>query len=194
MADLMVRRRADWLSRHVLPHEPALRAWLLKHVGSHADVDDVVQECYAVLLSIDDVEHIRNVRSYLFTAAKSVILQGLRRAKVVQIEGVAEIERLEVADGQHTPESHTLAVQEMRHLEHCISQLPNKCRRVFLLRKVQGVSQRDIAAQLGISENTVEKHIVKALKYLGQAWSVCAPATAISGMGGVAGKEAGGEK
>ena len=172
MAVAFSRQRADWLSRHVLLHEPVLRAWLIRHVKDHADVDDVIQECYALLMSMDDVGHIRNARSYLFTAAKSVVLQGLRRAKVVQIESVGEIERLEIAGDSPSPESHASGVQQLRYLERCVAQLPGRCRQVFLLRKVQGVSQREIAAQLGISENTVEKHIVKALKYLGQALAV----------------------
>ncbi len=171
-ADPMMRMRANWLAQNVLPHEPALRGWLIRHVRDHADVDDVIQECYALLMSMDEVDHIHNVRGYLFTAAKSVVLQGLRRAKVVQIDSVGEIERLDVADEHPSPESHASAVQEMRYLEQCIGQLPAKCRRVFLLRKMQGMPQRDIAARLGISENTVEKHIVKALKYLGQALAV----------------------
>ncbi|WP_221625993.1 sigma-70 family RNA polymerase sigma factor [Pseudoxanthomonas sp. 3HH-4] len=167
-----MKRRAIWLSQNVLPHEPALRAWLIRHVRDHASVDDVIQECYALLMSMEDVDHIQHARSYLFTAAKSVVLQSLRRAKVVQIESVGEIERLDVADDNPSPESHASAVQEMRYLEHCIGQLPTKCRRVFLLRKMQGMPQRDIARELGISENTVEKHMVKALKYLAQALAV----------------------
>lgn len=172
MADSAIGKRASWLSQQILPHEPALRAWLIRHVRNHVDVDDVVQECYALLMSMDDVSHIHNTRSYLFVAAKSVVLQGLRRAKVVQIDSVGEIERLEVAGEDPSPESNASTVQELRYLERCIGQLPTKCRQVFVLRKMQGMPQRDIAAQLGISENTVEKHIVKALKYLGQALAV----------------------
>ncbi len=166
------RLRAVWLSRHILPHEPVLRGWLARHVRNHADVDDVIQECYALLMSMEDVGHIRDPRSYLFVTAKSVILQGLRRAKVVDIESIGEIGRLDVDSGLPSPESHVSGVQELRYLERCIAQLPGRCREVFMLRKVKGLAQRDIAASLGISENTVEKHMVKALKYLGQALAV----------------------
>ncbi|WP_440470654.1 RNA polymerase sigma factor [Pseudoxanthomonas sp.] len=161
--------RAMWLSQHVLPHEPVLRAWLVRHVGDLADVDDVIQESYAQLMSLEQVSHIQNVRSYLFTIAKSVVLQGLRRAKVVPIESIGEIERLEIALDAPSPESHASGVQELRHLDRCIAQLPAKCKQAFLMRRVHGLAQREIAQRLGVSENTVEKHIVKALRHLSQA-------------------------
>lgn len=185
-----LRERAGWLSRNVLPHEPILRGWLVRHVRCHADVDDVIQECYALLMSMEDVGHIRDARSYLFVTAKSVILQGLRRAKVVDIESIGEIGRLEIASDLPSPESHASGVQELRYLEHCIGQLPERCREVFMLRKMKGLPQRDIAVRLGISENTVEKHMVKALKYLGQALAVDRSTTGRQDRRGPGGKEA----
>lgn len=163
------RERAKWLVQHVLPHERVLRGWLINNFCDYADVDDVIQECYALMMSMEDVDHIKDVRSYLLAAARSVVLQGLRRAKVVHIESVGEIGRLGIASETPSPESHASGVQELRHLERCVAQLPERCREVFLMRKMNGLSQRQIAERLGISENTVEKHMVKALKYLGLA-------------------------
>lgn len=190
MGSPLSEHRALWLSQHVLPHEPALRAWLARHVRNLADVDDVVQETYAVLMTLERVGHIENPRSYLFTTAKSLVLQGIRRAKVVPIDSVGEIERLPVEEDAPTPESHAASVQELRHLEACIGQLPAKCREAFLLRKVQGMPQREIAAHMGVSENTVEKHIVKALKYLSVALMARGAAERHAAAGRRAGKEA----
>lgn len=163
------QQRAQWLAQHVLPHEPALRAWLRGRVRELADVDDVVQESYALLAGLDSTAHIQDPRSYLFTTAKSVILQGLRRARVVSIETVGEIERLDLRDEALSPERHASAVQELRRISQHIARLPDKCGEAFTLRKVQGLGQREIAARMGISENTVEKHIGKALRLLGEA-------------------------
>src|SRR3546814_4057143 len=51
--------RARWLATQVLPHEPALRAWLSRRLGAGLEVDDVVQEAYAVLVELPAVAHIR---------------------------------------------------------------------------------------------------------------------------------------
>ena len=178
---LIARERAAWLVQHVLPHERVLRGWLVNNFRDQVDVDDVVQECYALMMSMDDVSHIKDVRSYLLTAVRSVVLQGLRRAKVVHIESVGEIGRLDIASETPSPESNASGIQELRHLERCVGQLPQRCREVFLMRKMKGLSQRQISERLGISENTVEKHMVKALKYLGLA--LAAGEWAVSGSG-----------
>lgn len=163
------QQRAQWLAQQVLPHEPALRAWLRRYVRELADVDDVVQESYALLAALDSTVHIQDARSYLFTTAKSVILQGLRRARVVSIETVGDIERLGLHEEALSPERHFSAVQELRRISQHVARLPGKCGEAFMLRKVQGLAQREIAARMGISENTVEKHIGKALRLLGEA-------------------------
>ncbi|MBB6335866.1 RNA polymerase sigma-70 factor (ECF subfamily) [Xanthomonas arboricola] len=159
-------QRAAWLATQILPHEPALRRWLRKHAPGNVDCDDVIQETYAILAGLGEVGHIANPRAYLFTAAQSVLLQQVRRARIVSIESVAEIERLDITQDERSPERHAIAGQELRRIGEALAALPDKCRQVFLLRKVDGLSQREIAARLGISENTVEKHIVKGLRLL----------------------------
>ncbi len=158
--------RAAWLATQILPHEPALRRWLRKHAPGNVDCDDVIQETYAILAGLGEVAHIANPRAYLFTAAQSVLLQQVRRARIVSIESVAEIERLDITQDERSPERHAIAGQELRRIGEALAALPDKCRQVFVLRKVDGLSQREIAARLGISENTVEKHIVKGLRLL----------------------------
>lgn len=141
----------------------------------------MIQETYAILAGLGEVAHIANPRAYLFTAAQSVLLQQVRRARIVSIESVAEIERLDITQDERSPERHAIAGQELRRIGEALSALPDKCRQVFLLRKVDGLSQREIAARLGISENTVEKHIVKGLRLLMARMGrtrVCAPAAA----------------
>lgn len=162
--------RAAWLARCVLPHEPALRAWLLRRGRGHLDVDDIVQEAYAVLATLADVAHIHNPRAYLFTTAQSIVLQHVRRAQVVSLEAVTDIDQYAGEDIVQ-PERYAQACQEWRHARSLMAVLQGKCRQVFLLRKVEGMSQKEVAAAMGISESTVEKHMSKALRLMAQALS-----------------------
>lgn len=161
--------RARWLADEVIPHEPALRSWLHGHAPASMEVDDIVQEAYAVLAGLDEVGHILNPRAYLFTVARSVMLQQLRRARIVPIVAVAEVERLSILTDDITPERSAVAGQDLRRTGALIASLPGKCREAFVLRRVEGLPQREIARRMGVSENTVEKHIGKALRLLMEA-------------------------
>lgn len=178
-------QRTRWLVDNVLPHEPALRAWLgarlRGRLGEHLEVDDVVQETWAVLAGLESVDGVRNPRAYLYTVARSVILQHLRRARIVSIEAVADIDQLPIAEDAHCPERRLAAHQELRRLAERIAALPAKCREAFTLRKVHGLSQREIARRMGISENTVEKHIGKGLRLLMRTLAAEANAAAQTG-------------
>src|SRR5690606_18639773 len=142
--------RARWLATQVLPHEPALRAWLSRRLGAALEVDDVVQEAYAVLVELPGVVHVRERRAYFFTTARSVVLQRVRRSRIVAIEAVAEIDRLDIGHDERSPDRHAIAGQELRRIGALVAALPAKCREAFMLRKVQGLSQREIATRMRI--------------------------------------------
>jgi len=58
--------------------------------------------------------------------------------------------------------------QELELLTQAIQSLPTRCRQILTLRKIYGQSQKQVAAQLGISENTVEAQGTIALRKLGE--------------------------
>ncbi len=162
----LARERAAWLAEHILPCEAALRDWLRRRLSLRQDVDDVIQETYAILAGMADVSHILQPRAYVYSVAHSVVLQQLRRAQVVSIEAVAEIDRVAIVGDEVSPERMASSRQELARIGALIDSLPEKCRQAFVLRRVEGYSQREIAERMQISENTVEKHICKGIRVL----------------------------
>lgn len=160
-ADL--RSRAAWLGRHVIPHEPALRNWLRRRVAQPGDVDDVVQEVYARLAALPSVDHIETPKTYAFQVASSVILNRARRSKVVSIELIGGFEGFDVAADEPSPETIAVDRDQLRQLARTLAQLPARVAEVFRLRRVEGLSQRDVAVRLGIAESTVEKHMARGV-------------------------------
>jgi RNA polymerase sigma factor (sigma-70 family) len=163
---LATHERAIWLARHVLPQEPALRAWLSRRPLAGLEVDDIVQETYAILAALERVDHILNPRTYMFEVAKSVVLRSLRRSRIVAFEALAEAEGMEPPSDEPSPETVAADRQELSRIAALIAGLPAKCREAFTLRKVHGLSQREVAQRMGVSENTVEKHVSKGLGVL----------------------------
>jgi RNA polymerase sigma factor (sigma-70 family) len=158
--------RACWLAQHVLPCEPRLRSWLARRRVADLDIDDIVQETYAMLAELDNVDHIRNPRTYVYSVAHSIILQHVRRRRIVSIEAMAELDQLSIYSDEPTPEEALSDFQELRRIARLIACLPRKCREAFTLRKMEGLSQREVASRMRVSENTVEKHMGKALRLL----------------------------
>jgi RNA polymerase sigma-70 factor (ECF subfamily) len=155
-----------------------LRSWLRSHRLINADVEDIVQETYAALASLDRVDHIRDSRTYLFSVARRLMVRCLRRKRVISIDAMAEVDLSELQTDEPSPEAQADSGRELRRVAEQIETLPAKCRRAFLLRKVDGLSQAQIAAEMGISENTVEKHLGKALRLLMTLCGRSAPAEA----------------
>ena len=153
--------RAIWLGRHVLPHEAALRAWLKRRNLVGLEIDDVIQETYTRLFQAESVAHIQDARNYAFQVAGSVVIDHLRRMKVVPIVSVPGLEYLEVDSQEPSPERQVIDRDELTRLAGMIARLPGKIRDVFTLRRVHGLSQREVAARLRLAESTVEKHMAK---------------------------------
>lgn len=163
--------RALWLAQHVLPHEPAVRGWLRRSRHAEPDIDDIVQETYARLVSAPVLDGIRNVRAYVFRTAHSVVADRFRRKSVVSIGDLSEIDVLGQAVETLTPEDHVGGRNELAILAEMIRRLPEKTARVFVLSRVSGLSQKAIAERTGFPESTVEKHIAKAFRLLMAAYA-----------------------
>lgn len=158
--------RALWLARNICPHEPALRRWLSARVRDGHQIDDIVQETYAKMATVASVEHIENPRAYFFRVALNVMATEIRRAPVVSLDSLSEIERMGIEAPDERIDTMAEMRQELRLVAEAIAQLPDKCREVFILRKIHGLSQREIASRLGVSENTVEKHVGRGIRHL----------------------------
>lgn len=160
------RERTRWFLRNILPHEPALRSWLMRRYPLGLEVEDIIQEAYAILADLDRVDGILYPRAYLFQVARSVITKHVRRARVVSIHAVEDVAQFEHADDRPSPEQVAIDRDELGRVARAISAMPSKTQQAFILRRVDGLSQREIAARMAISENTVEKHISRGLRFL----------------------------
>jgi RNA polymerase sigma factor (sigma-70 family) len=155
-----------WVGSHVLPHEAAVRAWLRRWTGRAQDIDDVIQEAYSRLASLDSVAHIGSGRAYLFQTTRNIVLEQVRRSKIIRIDNVTDIGTLSIVDEAPPLDRVVAGARELQRVEQLIDRLPVKCRRVFVLRRVHGVSQREIAGMFGISESAVEKLAMRGLKLI----------------------------
>jgi RNA polymerase sigma factor (sigma-70 family) len=155
-----------WVGSHVLPHESAVRVWLRRWTGREQDVDDVIQEAYCRLAAMQDITHVGNGRAYLFQTTRNIVLEEVRRSKIVRIDNLTDMGSLSIVDETPPVDRIVGGARELQRVQELIERLPLKCRRVFVLRRIHGVSQREIARMLGITQAAVEKQAARGLKLI----------------------------
>lgn len=153
-----------WFKEEVLPHEPMLRGWLRTQFPSLTDPDDLVQETFARVLQARAAAPIASAKAFLFTTARNLALDQVRRRKIIGIDALTETTAKFVFDDVPGVSETVGRRQELELLTQAIQSLPERCRQVLTLRKIYGLSQREIAAQLGISEHTVEAQVGNGMR------------------------------
>ena len=172
----MIRYRAamqcaldTWFTEEILVHEGALLRYL-QHCWPHRDdIHDLRQELYARVYEAAAKALPTQPKSFLFASARHLMTDRLRRSKVVSIEPMGDFEPSHVLVDDVSPERWCGGRQALRRLSDAFDRLPDRCREVVWLRRVEDLSQKDVAMRLGISEKTVEKHIAKGMRLLADA-------------------------
>ncbi|HEY0945452.1 MAG TPA: RNA polymerase sigma factor [Opitutaceae bacterium] len=153
-----------WFREEVQVHREALRAWLGSHFASLRDLDNVVQETMVRVWRVRLSKEVPSPRALLFATAHNLAVDQLRREKIVPMDSLTEVARLPVYEERPSPAEASVRQQEIEFLKQAIQSLPTKCRQVLTLRKIYGLSQKEIAAQLGISEHTVEAQVANGMR------------------------------
>lgn len=152
-----------WFAENVQPHEGMLRAWLQSRVVARHEIDDIVQESFIRVLRAREKGEVRSPKAFLFATARNLAIDLARHGQVARTEPLVINEALTVLEeGDDIPE--TIARnQELEFLTEAIQSLPDRCRQIFTLRKVYGLSQPEIARQLGLSQHTVSAQLTIGL-------------------------------
>jgi len=155
-----------WFVEEILVHEGALRHYLARHWPNVDERADLRQEVYARVYQAAASELPRHPKAFLLTTARHLVVDRARRGKVVSIEPMGDLEPLHVLVDEVSPERWCGGRQVLRRLSDALDRLPDRCREVVWLRRVEELSQREVAQRMGITEKTVEKHIAKGMRLL----------------------------
>jgi len=155
-----------WFAREVLPHEAALVRYLGRICPNRSDIFDLRQDVYVRVFEAAKTHRPPHLRALLFTTARHLVVDRIRRSRIVSIEPAGDPEALNVVIDEISPERRLNARQELRRLGIAFGLLPPKCREVVWLRKVDEMPQAEVARLLGISVRTVEFHVQKGMRLL----------------------------
>ena len=147
----------------------SLTRFLRQFFDSPADVEDVLQETFLKVFEAEHTTIISSPKAFLFKTAKNLSLNELSKRRTRKTDAVADTDLLSVLISEcngydSQPELETAVEERLAMACELVDQLSPRVREVFILRKVHGLKQREIAERLGIAESTVEKHIAKGLE------------------------------
>lgn len=158
----------QWFACEILPHEEALTRFLVRAWPRRDEVHDLRQEIYTRVYQSAGAQRPRLPKSFLFATARHLLTDRLRRNRVVSIEAMGDLHDSNVLTDERSPERWLDSRQALKRLAEALDRLPDRCREVVWLRRVEDLPQKQIAARLGISEKTVEKQIAKGARLIAQ--------------------------
>ena len=156
----------SWFAREILPHEDSLVRYLTRTWPHRDDIHDLRQEIYIRVYEAAAKARPLSPKSFMFATARHLMADRIRRGRIVSIESTADLDALNVLVDEISPEQRASARQELGRLAQAFDLLPPQCRKVVWMRKVEGISQKDVAQGLGITEGAVEKQITKGVRLL----------------------------
>jgi RNA polymerase sigma factor (sigma-70 family) len=156
--------RELWFRQEVYAHESTLKGYLRGTFPSVRDIDDIVQESYVRIWKARGAHPIQSAKAFLFKVARHVALDLVRRNKTSRIDALGGSSALRVIDDGPDPRDTASIREKLDLLADAVVSLPPRCREVIILHKIKGLSQKEVAAKLGLSERTVENHCQSGVK------------------------------
>ncbi len=157
-----------WFESEILVHEEVLMRYLARVWPRREDLRDLRQEAYARVYEAALQTRPQNAKAFLFSITRYIMIDRLRRERIVSIQTVGDNDFANDLIEEMTPERWAGGQQELVRLAQAFDRLPPRCREVVWMRRVQDISQKDVAEQLRISQKTVEHQVAKGSRLLAQ--------------------------
>jgi RNA polymerase sigma factor (sigma-70 family) len=158
-----------WFVREVLPLEAALMQFLHHNWRKAGDIADLRQEVYARVCEAARKQIPHPVKPFVFTIARNLLIDRVRREQIVPIDAVSDLDALGIAMDVPGPDRAVMAREELRRLQGALDRLPQRCREIVVLARIEGLSGREIAGRMGISEPAVSQQLDNGMRALADA-------------------------
>lgn len=159
----------SWFQREILPHEAALVRFLSRKWVRQNEVHDIRHDIYVRVLEAAERELPHSPKAFLFSVARKLLVDRVRRERIVAFDLLADVDSLNVLIDELSPERQATGREQMHRLSRLFRRLPPRCRQVVWMRRIEDLPQKEIARRLGIAEATVEKHLMRGIGLLTDA-------------------------
>lgn len=158
----------QWFNQEVHPHGSQLKAHLRNSFPSIRDLDDVVQESYLRVWRAKAVRPIQSAKAFLFKVGRHIALDLVRRDRISPVTIAGDLASLPVLEDRLDAAEILTEQEKISLVGDAIVALPARTRAAIILHKVKGLSQADVARELGCTEKAVEHQIARGVQLCGQ--------------------------
>ncbi len=137
--------------------------YLRRNWRNESDLPDFCQDVYVRVYEAAKTELPEKPKSFVLTTARNLLADRVRRERIVPIEAVGDVDALNAIIDEPGPERIVAARDELRVLQAALDRLPQRSREAVYLRQVEGLSRREIAARMGVGEETVKQHLTNGM-------------------------------
>ena len=141
-----------------------LLAVVRRIVKDSGDAEDILQETYIKVLNTSKETEIHNPEGLLTHTARNLALNHIDLARNKFDIQLVEDRDSPVINSSEDLEAIVGSKERLEHLGHVINRLPDKCRQVFIFKRVYGLSHKEISMKMGISTKTIENHVRRGLR------------------------------
>ena len=143
---------------------PKVKSFILGFCGDADTADDIAQDIFMRMwIKRNSLSHVKNLKSYMYAAARNAALVYIKKS----LRESSFRDANEREEGNTEPATDNIYYEELRNIiKREIENMPEQRRRVFIMSRVDGLSNQDISERLKISKRTVEAHISLALAEL----------------------------
>lgn len=140
-----------------------IRGYVSRFVRGSQDIEDIVQESFVRSFQAQKKTEISNFSAYVHTAARNLSFKHNAKYENKITAYIEDLGLSEVLEGVQTIERDILAYEQFGVFCEAVRDLPLQCRRVFILKRVYGLSQKEVSERLGVSVSTVNQHLAKGM-------------------------------
>ena len=159
------RVHAERVAHLFREHNATLVRFLTTRLHSISEAKEVAQEAYVRVLQLDKPGASNLLRAYLFRVAVNLAIDRLRHRNVEDRVHISDPDLVEAAEDLCDPERHAVGQEELGVVADCMRELPDKCGKAFLMYRLEGETQEQIAKHLGVSDRMVNMYIRQAMLY-----------------------------
>jgi len=161
----MFKLSAASASELIQEHQDELTSYLIQRNHCPETAADILQDAFIRLLNSKTKDEIKNPRAFLYRIVSNLAIDYHRSHNRRQAKHVDESQLADLPEQAPTLEHQVYTQEKIEFLKQAVSELPPRCKQVFIMHKFRNYPYSRIMTELGISESTVLKHIVKAMTH-----------------------------